>query len=504
MQGFLRKGITPRAYQRAIAGSALASGNTLVVLPTGLGKTLIAFLVIEEKVKQGRAVFLAPTKPLVQQHHRTFLELTHFPGEETALITGEVQPKNREKMWNKRVCFSTPQSLQNDLKRGRTGADFSLCIIDEAHRSVGNYAYTYVAEKCNEKGALILGLTASPGGSKKRIEEIVNALGIQNIEIRTAADSDVASYVKPLEINFVRVALGKSFSEIKKLLEAMLKDYSKYLSNFGFHAPLKSKKGLVELRVKIMRMSSRIKYSALSFYSSVFNVVHMLELIETQGLATFLSYVEKLKTRPDTKARRRIFADKRFMQVLKLCQTSSEHPKLCELIKILSGLKGEKVLVFAQYRDQVKTIVSTLQENGFSAKRFVGKKEGVTSKEQKKTIEKFAKGQFDIMVATSIGEEGLDIPSVDTVVFFEPIASEIRSIQRRGRAGRLKAGKVIVLITVGTRDEAYFYSSRKKEENMKRIVGKMKRKFAAPGQKKRPQKKRRGKSQPVQRKITDF
>ena len=82
------------------------------------------------------------------------------------------------------------------------------------------------------------------------------------------------------------------------------------------------------------------------------------------------------------------------------------------------------------------------------------------------------------MAATSIGEEGLDIPSVDTVVFFEPIPSEIRSIQRRGRAGRLRAGKVVVLITEGTRDEGHLHSSRKKEENMKKIVGRMKRQFA--------------------------
>ena len=135
--------------------------------------------------------------------------------------------------------------------------------------------------------------------------------------------------------------------------------------------------------------------------------------------------------------------------------------------------------MFAQYRDQVKAIVGALRENGFSAERFVGKKEGVTADEQKRTIARFSAGEFDVMVATSIGEEGLDIPSVDTVVFFEPIPSEIRSIQRRGRAGRLRAGRVVVLITTGTRDEAYFHSSRKKEENMKRIVGRMQRQFSA-------------------------
>ncbi|VVC02323.1 ATP-dependent RNA helicase SrmB [uncultured archaeon] len=513
---FLKPGIIPRAYQSAIAHSALSRGNTLVVLPTGLGKTLVAFLVMEKKLQEGRVAFLAPTKPIVQQHYRTFLEMTNVPESEAALITGEVSPKKRMELWARKACFSTPQSLQNDLKAGRTGASFSLCVIDETHRAVGNYAYTFVAEKCAEAGCMLLGLTASPGGDRKRIGEIISALGIQNIEIRTADDADVAPYVKPLAVNFIRVPLGEEFSEIRNLLQEMLADNAKYLANYGFVAPLRSKRGLVELRGRILRSSDRVKYTALSFYSSVFNCVHMLELIETQGLSTFLAYVEKLRAREETKARRRIFSDRRFEKILELCRSASEHPKLNELLKLAAARRGEKMLVFAQYRDQVAAIVEALRRNGYSAERFMGKKDGVTAEEQRKTIARFASGEFAIMVATSIGEEGLDIPSVDTVVFFEPIPSEIRSIQRRGRAGRLKAGNVFVLITSGTRDEAYFHSARKKEESMRRIVGKMQREFSggrAPA-KKQPavssdavvvgaRKKRRAGGQ-VQKKITDF
>ena len=70
------------------------------------------------------------------------------------------------------------------------------------------------------------------------------------------------------------------------------------------------------------------------------------------------------------------------------------------------------------------------------------------------------------IVATSIGEEGLDIPQVDLVVFYEPVPSEIRTIQRRGRTGRSAAGRVVMLVTKDTRDEAYFYSARRKERKM--------------------------------------
>ena len=480
MESFLKPGIIPRQYQLAIAASAVKNGNTLVVLPTGMGKTLVAFLAIEKKIGSGRVFFLAPTKPLVAQHYKTFLEMTLFPEADCALITGEVPPKKRAELWQRKICFSTPQSLQNDIKAGRTDAKCSLCVVDEAHRSVGSYAYTFVAEKVVEADGQLLGLTASPGGSKQRIQEIVDALGIQNIEIRTADDSDVAQYIQKLDVEYVRVPLGATFSDVRMLLSEMLADNVKYLENFNVTVPTRSKKGLVELRMRIMRFSEGMRYSMLSFYSTIFNLVHMIELIETQGLSTFLSYVEKLRARPDTKARRRIFTDRRFIQVLEICKTAQEHPKLAKLIEMLSAKKAkrEKVLVFTQYRDQVKAIVEALNAAGISAERFVGKKDGVTADEQRRTIAKFSEGGFDAMVATSIGEEGLDIPAVDTVVFFEPIPSEIRTIQRRGRAGRLMAGKVIVLIAENTRDEASYYSSKKKEENMRKIVGKMQLQFS--------------------------
>ncbi|MEM4554489.1 MAG: helicase-related protein [Candidatus Anstonellaceae archaeon] len=469
----LKQGILPRAYQLAIANSAL-SANTLVVLPTGLGKTLIAFLVMQQKLKQGRVFFLAPTKPLVFQHMQSFLQATDFPPEQAAAITGEISPKNRVALWQKQVCFSTPQTLQNDIITGRCSPDCSLCIIDEAHRAVGKYAYTFVAQECFKRGALILGLTASPGGDKKRIQQIVDALGIKNIEIRTHSDPDVAPYVKPLEISYIRVPLGKRFSEVRRQLEMILAENAKHLANMGFPPPLRSKKGLIQLREKILQSGAKLRYSALSYYTTIFNLVHMLELIETQGLATFLSYVQKLQQRHESKARRRLFSDERFKIALELCRSAQEHPKLDRLLELVIERKGEKILIFAQYRKQVETIVDALRSKGIPAERFLGKKEGVTAEEQKKTLERFRAGEFDVLVATSIGEEGLDIPSVDTVVFFEPIPSEIRSIQRRGRAGRLKMGRVFVLITEGTKDEASFHSSRKKEENMKRIVQRLK------------------------------
>jgi len=108
---------------------------------------------------------------------------------------------------------------------------------------------------------------------------------------------------------------------------------------------------------------------------------------------------------------------------------------------------------------------------GIRPMRFVGQASrgediGLSQKEQVEILRKFREGEVNVIVATSIGEEGLDIPQVDLVVFYEPVPSEIRTIQRRGRTGRSAAGRVVMLVTRDTRDEAYFYSARRKESKM--------------------------------------
>jgi Fanconi anemia group M protein len=90
-------------------------------------------------------------------------------------------------------------------------------------------------------------------------------------------------------------------------------------------------------------------------------------------------------------------------------------------------------------------------------------------------IEKFSKGEFNVLVATSVAEEGLDIPSTDLVVFYEPVPSEIRTIQRRGRTGRRRPGRVVVLVTKDTRDEIYYYSARRKEKRMHQELERLRR-----------------------------
>ena len=54
----------------------------------------------------------------------------------------------------------------------------------------------------------------------------------------------------------------------------------------------------------------------------------------------------------------------------------------------------------------------------------------------------FFAGEFNCLVATCIAEEGLDIGEVDLIVSFDALNSPVRMVQRMGRTGRKRAGKV--------------------------------------------------------------
>ena len=158
-----------------------------------------------------------------------------------------------------------------------------------------------------------------------------------------------------------------------------------------------------------------------------------------------------------------------------LIEENMEHPKLLELKDLIEQkiLENEKVkiMVFSQYRDSVTLICKELNSlKNVSAKVFVGqtKKEdsGLSQKEQQKIIRDFSNGDFNVLCATSIGEEGLDIPEVNAVIFYEPVPSAIRKIQRAGRTARLMPGEIIMLVTKNTRDEAYYWSAIRKEKSM--------------------------------------
>ena len=501
-----KNSIESRLYQQVLAGDVLKKGNTMVVAPTALGKTIVAILVAADrlqKVKNSKVLILSPSKPLAIQHEDSFKEFLTLP---CSSITGAIKTDERVKRWEEsRIISATPQTVESDLLNGRYDlSNVSLIVFDECHHGVGAYSYVYLASRYVQESNynLILGLTASPGSDKAKIKEVCENLYIQNIVVKTEQDSDVRPYFNPVEIDWVRVKMSSELEKIKKYVDKALKVRLKALKNMGVIKTVSvGKVDILKARGRIQGEIARSVnpdkelFQAISILSAVINIQHSQELIETQGIQTFNKYIARLRKKK-TKAAKSLMWDDNFGRAVKMAREAEkhgwEHPKLREVTNILKkelgtddgqtklqstrfkdkDEKSSKIIVFTQYRDTLEMIHQKLEKEGIKSAKFFGQaakdgEKGLTQKEQKAIIKSFRMGEYDVLLSTSVAEEGIDIPAVDLVILYEPVPSEVRMIQRRGRTGRKRTGRVKVLITNGTRDEAYYWASVRKEEHMK-------------------------------------
>jgi ERCC4-related helicase len=487
--------VEKRLFQMDLAATALKA-SSLVVVPTGLGKTVIALMVLLARLDKGKVLFLAPTKPLVEQH-ASFLRSVLKDGDMVALMTGEIASEKRTEIWSQaRIVVSTPQVIENDLLSRRVDlSDVSLIIFDEAHRAVGNYAYVYIAQRyAREAGdPRVLGITASPGSQSEKIGEICTNLGIEKIQTRTESDPDVAPFVHQREIEWVKVKVPEELVEIRTAIEEVLKDRIDDLNMLGVSAaridPRASKKELLGLQALLgstaARQANPAVFKGISLMAEILKLHHAVELAETQGTDALAMYFQRLHgealSRSGSKASRRLMEDPKLRRVMTaVTETKIEHPKLAAVQQILkeqlAAKPDSRIMVFTNYRDTASALLRFLKQNPeIKAARFVGQSsrqddEGLSQKKQAEMLNKFRAGEFNVLIATSVGEEGIDIPSTDLVLFYEPVPSEIRSIQRKGRTGRARAGRVVVLMAKGTRDEAYYWISDRKEKTMQKQI----------------------------------
>jgi ERCC4-related helicase/ERCC4-type nuclease len=489
----VRDSVEARAYQLALAESATRA-STMIVLPTGLGKTIVALLVIAKRLENdGRVLFLAPTKPLVEQH-AAFLR-SHLLAE-TAIFTGEIPPDKRRELWKQKqqAIVSTPQVIENDLKKARIDlSDVKLIIFDEAHRAVGNYAYRFIASTYVEQAPdpLILGMTASPGGTIEKIHEVSESLFIDNIEIRTESDPDVYPYTHEKNLETRKLTLPAQMETIQRdLKQAAAQRLRQLMKLKVVFSEWVSTSELIKIQQKV---AADRNYRAMSLVAEVIKLRHAIGLIETQGIVPTRKYFERLnreaQSKKGSKAARSLVADDHVKAAMTLSNRLDEmHPKLGALKDVVAQQLARKpdsrIIVFTNYRDTAEVVKNTLNTmQGIRAEKFVGQakrdgQKGLSQREQVQLVTDFVSGTYNVIVATSVAEEGLDIPATDMVVFYEPIPSAIRSIQREGRTGRRRAGRVVVLVTKGTRDETYSFSSTRKKRVMSAEMKRMSAKQA--------------------------
>jgi len=473
----------------------------MVILPTALGKTVIAALAAAHFLAQHwdlKVLVMAPTRPLVLQHRDTFGRLLRLGAEHVAVLTGKVPPSYRRHLWanEKRLYFATPQVVQNDVAAGRLRIeDFGFVVFDECHRARGSYAYTFVAAQYLEQAQwpVILGTTASPGSNQQRIRELCRTLAIEQIAFRTEEDPDVAPYIHRVDVEWREVELPRAYREMQALLQRMLSTRLRRLQVSGVlraHLPYVGRRDLLNagdaLRRRLKEASEAEKgpiYGAIMLQAAALTVFHALDLLETQGIHPLRLFLERVEQHsPQKKSYRHLLADPDYA-MLKAHLTrngSLHHPKIAtlkhEVDRHLQSHPSPRILVFTQYRDTASQLVAELSTvSHVRAARFVGqasKEEdpGLSQEAQAELLEAFRDGRVNVLVATSIAEEGLDIPAVDLVIFYEPIPSGIRYIQRKGRTGRRAIGKTVILAAKETADIAYLHASKRRVTKMKSVV----------------------------------
>jgi ERCC4-related helicase/DNA-binding transcriptional ArsR family regulator len=484
--------IEDRDYQRRFVEKALEA-NTLAVLPTALGKTVIAELVaaeLQHRYPGCRILFMAPTKPLALQHRESVLKHLKLGEDEVAAVTGETAA--RASVWsNSRVRFvtATPQTVWNDYRNGSVRLEeFALLVFDECHRSRSRYAYTRLAEEYVRRCPypLILALTASPGSEEDKVVEVIKNLWIEQVVWMSEDDEEVSKYIPGIRVGWVRVKLPAEYEQIRDEIKRMIESVISRLRESGLlRMPIEAvnRKVLVGLMNRIRaEIDSGVKgpnIHYMTLLSAALSLYHAQELIESQHVHSLKHYLEEI-SRSELRSHKIIASTPDFRNLVRMVnQCTVDHSKVDALASTLEAhfaeKPGDRVLVFANIRATAEVLVDRLRDRGYRAALFIGRAEGkhgprMSQDEQMKTLRAFREGVYNVLVATSVGEEGLDIPECGLVVFYEPAVSGIRYIQRRGRTGRKLPGKAVILVADKTVDEYYFREGYRRARRMDKIL----------------------------------
>ncbi|KAF7306708.1 hypothetical protein MIND_00462500 [Mycena indigotica] len=496
-----------RSYQFNIVKHCLFE-NTIVALPTGLGKTFIAGVVMLNYYRwfpKGKVVFAAPTKPLVSQQIEACHETCGIPGSDAIELTGNNPVAMRARAWKeKRIFYMTPQTFFNDLEKGTCDArDVVLIVIDEAHRAQGDYAYTKIVQYMMAKNPYfrVLALSATPGSTPEVVQGLVDNLHISRIEIRNDDSLDIQPYIHEKRIERHIIKMSEEINKIKDPLIKLMNTYITTLRSQGIPSDGPPFNALSmhphRPQATIQSLHGGQKFAAMSALMSLSRLARAVMYLTQGTIGMCSTYLQTLASNPPDEDGKRNNAVKNliekpmFKAAIKELETLRLtgvliHPKMEVLKRILIDHFGKnlgdgeaepastKAMVFLSFREGVEEVVKFLNEDHplLRAQPFIGQGKdkngvkGLTQKEQLEAsilytkphpinnavvqvIRKFKADEFNILVATSIGEEGLDIGEVDLIICYENQSTPIRVLQRFGRTGRKRDGVVHVLLSEG-------------------------------------------------------
>ncbi|KAL0018444.1 hypothetical protein WJX77_010041 [Trebouxia sp. C0004] len=508
--------VPERAYQIDIINTALLQ-NTLVCLPTGLGKTLIAAVIMHNFTRwfpEGKVVFVAPTKPLVNQQIEACYEFMGVSKTSIEELTGSCKRLDRQDLWElpyKRIFFCTPQTFRNDVDRGICPHKKIVClVVDECHRAKGNSDVVLAVKKLREEKCKfrVLGLSATPGSNNESIQEVIDNLMISAIQYRSETDPDIQPHVHQRCVDERVVQSTREVDYCKQTLIHVLQDVLTSLARMQAYyghvnAHTCQRFAFLQASDKYKDQPNKNPLAGMVFRQAMV-LTDCRDQLDSYGIDTALKYLDGKLTESAIK---RLLGENTMFnefhkQLKSLVNRAATHPKMAALLEVVlqhfkpEGVpqsdsrptaaaagqvtpakaaagdgNGEKavtddpgrVIIFTNRRDSVQSIVEMLRahEPLITARIFIGQASGkangigMKQAEQKKVLTDFRLGAFNTLVATCIGEEGLDIPQVDLIVCFDSDASPIRNIQRMGRTGRHKAGRVVYIMSQGKEEDSY-------------------------------------------------
>ncbi|KAJ5688566.1 ATP-dependent DNA helicase mph1 [Penicillium macrosclerotiorum] len=509
---------TIRDYQFNIAQKGLFH-NLLVALPTGLGKTFIAATIMLNWfrwTKDAQIIFVAPTKPLVSQQVSACLDIAGIPRSQTTMLTGGAAPGIRAEEWQaKRVFFMTPQTLINDLKTGIADPKrIVLLVVDEAHRATGGYAYVEVVKflRRYNKSFRVLALTATPGSTVESVQAVIDGLDISRVEIRTENSIDIRDYVHARNIEIETFENSDEMTFCMELLSTTLRplvDQLRTMNAYWGRDPMGlTAFGLTKARQQWMGSDAGrnanfgLKGKVNAIFTVLASLAHAIDLLKYHGIVPFYRHILHFKSNTDGqkggKWQKQVVQDESFKKLVSHLEPWTKnpefigHPKLEYLKSVilnhfmdagegkenLNGISqpATRVMIFVHFRDSAEEVVRVLQRYAPMIRPhvFVGQSsakgsEGMDQKTQLQIIEKFKGGTYNTIVATSIGEEGLDIGEVDLIVCYDSSASPIRMLQRMGRTGRKRAGNITLLLMKGKEEDSYV-KAKDNYEKMQQMI----------------------------------
>ncbi|XP_070539790.1 uncharacterized protein [Ptychodera flava] len=478
---------TPRSYQMELYRKAIER-DSVIFLPTGTGKTLISAMVISHVLQQNplrQVVFLVDRVLLVIQQSKVLQEeLSHLTINQEriqiAALCGEKQDTGSLPLHHHHILVTTAAYYINLLQDGVVRwEDLSLAVFDEAHHCIKRHPFNVILEDYHLNGThqpILLGLTASPAGqptvegTQRMLRELLQNFGNAKLASVHESKEDLMRFKTQAKLVTKRVQLGRQEKVLNEELESYLLECFRQLRKItgikGFIDLSENHEISGEQLLNFLKAIEELKHEyeyddrEYQFLHHVLEVGEVLESLRETGLEFAMSQLKGVMRKGlEVAHKMKIYLSSRLQTLLK--GDIREHKEITAVYQLLSELddhmnwKEGIALILVQMRRTAVLVTEFLNQsplirkNNCKAVCLVGhgngsKDGGMSVNKQGSTIRKIWDSKSTIIVATSVAEEGLDLPECDLVIVMDPPSTVRALVQIRGRA-RKRDAKFVVL-----------------------------------------------------------